>query len=117
LDDNFKIVKDVRALPAPVLQTFVEQGGTRSLIANPGEKCDATDVITNPRVPRKQLIIAGVTDDKCFVHFAQGGRGLMYVVEFFSLRSTQSVEPLWKGHCAAPAADIKALRLCVNRAF
>jgi hypothetical protein len=117
LDGNFKIVKDVNALPAPVLQTFIEQGGTRSLIANPGEKFEAGDVIWDPSLPRKRLIIAGVMDNKCFVHYAQGGRGLMYVVEFFSLRSTQSMEPLWMGHCAAPAADIKALRLCVNRAF
>jgi hypothetical protein len=117
LDGNFKIVKDVRALPIPVLQTFIEQGGTRLLIANPGEKYDATDIISGPSVPRKQLIIAGVKDGKCFVHYAQGGRGAMYVVEFFRLSSSQNIEPLWKGRCAAPAADIHALRLCVNTNF
>jgi hypothetical protein len=117
LDGNFKIVKDVRALPAPLLQTLTEKGGTRLLIANPGEKFDATDVISGPNVPRKQLIIAGVADGKCFVHYYQGGRGAMYVVEFFSLSSSQNIEPLWKGHCDGPAGDIGALRHCVNTYF
>jgi hypothetical protein len=117
LDGNFKIVKDVRALPAPVLQTFIEQGGTRSLIANPGEKFEEGDVISDSSVPRKRLILGGVSDGKCFVHYAQGGRALIYVVEFFSLSSTQNIKPLWKGNCAAPAANIRDLRLCVGKAF
>jgi hypothetical protein len=116
LDGIFKVVKDVRALPAPVLQTFMEDGGTRLLIANPGEKFDATDVISGD-VPRKQLIIAGVAEDKCFVHYYQGGRAAMYVVEFFRLSSSQNIEPLWKGHCDTPARDIGALRLCLNTYF
>ncbi len=117
LDGNFKIVKDVRALPELVLQTFIEEGGTRSLIANPGEEFEAGDVISDSTVPRKRLIIAGFADGKCFVHYAQGGRALTYTVEFFRLSSNQKIEGLWKGYFISPAADIKALRHCVNQNF
>lgn len=116
LEGDFKVVRDVRELPASILQIFTEQGGSRLLIANPSEKFDAGDVIY-PNVPRTRLIIAGVTDAKCFVHYAQGGRGLSFVVEFFSLSSNQNMEPVWKGSCAAPAANFQDLRLCVSKAF
>lgn len=115
LDSSFKIVEDVRALPAPVLETFTEQGGSQPLIANPGEKFDSGDVV-DPSVPRKRLIMAGVTDGRCFVHYAQGGRALMYVVEFFRLSPTQKIERFWKGYCFAPAANMDVLRQCINRA-
>jgi hypothetical protein len=116
LDGNFIIIKDVRALPTAVLQTFIEEGGTRPLIANPGEKFEATDYISDSSVPRKRLIIAGVTDGKCFVHYAQGGRALMQVVEFFGAKSTESMQPLWRGYCQGPAENIQDLRRCVSNA-
>ena len=115
LDSSFKIVEDVKALPAPVLNTFTEQGGSQPLIANPGEKFEAGDVVTDPSVPRKRLILAGVTDGRCFVHYAQGGRALAYVVEFFRLSSTRKIERSWKGYCFAPAVGMDLLRRCINR--
>jgi hypothetical protein len=110
LNRDFNIVTDVRALPGPVLQKYTEQGGSRLLMANPGQKFEATDVIRDASMPRERLIFAGVAGDKCFVHYERGGRAHMYVVEYFGVTSPESVKPLWSGYCDAPAANIQDLR-------
>lgn len=115
LDGDFKIVTDVRGLPDLVVRAFTESGGSRLLIANPGERFEATDVIQDASVPRKRLIFAGVAEGRCFVHYAQGGRGLMYVVEYFEQTPTESMKPLWRGSCQVPAANIQELRRCVSK--
>lgn len=109
LDGDFTIIRDVKALPKPVLQVFTEQGGSRLLIANPGKKFLATDVIYDSSLPRKRLIFAGVFENKCFVHYEQGGRGRMFILAFFKLTSKESMEPLWRGFCG-PAVNIEDLR-------
>jgi len=110
LDDDFKIITDVRALPAPILQIYTEKGGSRLMLANPGQKFEVTDVIRDASMPRERLIFAGVAGDKCFVHYERGGYAHTYVVEFFGITSPDSVEPLWSGYCEAPAANIQDLR-------
>jgi len=109
LDGDFKTIKDVKALPRPVLQAFTEQGGSRLLMANPGKNFLAADVIYDSSLPRKRLIFAGVLDDRCFVHYEQGGRGHIYILVFFRVTSKDSMEPLWRGFCG-PAANIQDLR-------
>jgi hypothetical protein len=110
LKDDFRIVTDVSALPTPVLKAFQEKGGSRSLLANPGAKFNPTDVIWDASVPRKRLILAGVSTDRCFVHYEQGGRGHSYVIEVFGLRSGETIEPLWFGYCAKTADNLKTPR-------
>jgi hypothetical protein len=63
LEGDFLIVKDLRALPKPVLQAFTEQGGSRLVMANPGKKFLAGDVIYDASLPTKRLILAGVSRD------------------------------------------------------
>jgi hypothetical protein len=113
LEGDFKIVTDIRGLPGAVVQAFTERGGSRLLIANPGERFEAGDDILDASLPRKRLIFAGVVDGRCFVHFAQGGWGLGYIVEFFGQTPTESMKPLWRGYCKAPAKNIQELRHCV----
>jgi hypothetical protein len=110
LDGDFTIIKDVRALPGPVLETFTEQGGSRLLMANPGKNFIVGDVIYDSSVPRKRLIFAGVLGEKCFVHYEQGGRAHMYVLTLFDVTTSKAVKPLWRGYCGGPAANIRELR-------
>jgi hypothetical protein len=109
LDGDFKPIADVRSLPLPVLAAFTEQGGSRLLMANPGKKFEAADVILDASVPQKRLIFAGVSDNRCFVHFEQGGRAHSYVLTFFTLPSAEKMTPLWRGYCDKPAANIEEL--------
>jgi hypothetical protein len=113
LQGDFVIIKDVKALPGPVLQVFTEIGGSRPIIANPGERFEATDVISDSSIPRKRLIFAGISGKKCFVHYEQGGLGLSSIVAFFEITSPDSMKPIWRDYCG-PATDIRDLRSQVD---
>jgi hypothetical protein len=113
LDGDFTIIKDMKALPRSVLHVYTEQGGTRLLMADPGKRFEATDVINDPSVPRKRLIFAGVSGDKCFVHYEQGGYAHMYLLAFFKINSKENLELVWRGYCG-PAANIQDLRSLVR---
>jgi hypothetical protein len=110
LEGDFELIKKVEALPRPILAAFTEQGGSRLLMANPGGKFEATDYILDASVPMKRLIFAGSRDNKCFVHFEQGGRAHSYVLAFFTLTSADEMKPLWQGYCDERAANIQELR-------
>jgi hypothetical protein len=109
LDGDFLNIKDVKALPRPVLQAFTEEGGSRLVLANPGKKFLATDVVYDSSLPNRRLIFAGVAGDKCFVHYEQGGIAHMYILALFKLKSADSMDPLWRGYCG-PAANLQDLR-------
>ena len=113
LDGDFSLITDVKSLPRPVLQVFTEVGGSRLLMANPGKRFEATDVIRDATVPRKRLIFAGVLDDRCFVHYEQGGIAHMYILALFNLTSAEGAKPVWRGYCG-PAANIHDLRSQVD---
>jgi len=110
LRGDFSLIKDVRALPAPVLQAFTEQGGSLLTMANPGKDFQATDFILDNSLPSKRLIFAGVSGDKCFVHYEQGGRGHSYVLALFNVPSKDDMRPVWRGNCRARAATLEELR-------
>lgn len=114
LDGHFGIINKVEALPKPVLKAYTEVGGSRAVLANPGKSFEATDVIRNPSLPRKRLIFAGVSGNKCFVHYEQGGLGHSFRVAFFELISSETMKPLWIGSCG-PAKDIADLRSQMRR--
>jgi hypothetical protein len=97
LTGNFKIIKHVKELPEPVQRVFTEDGGSRSLVADPGKEFLAGDVI-DASLPRKRLILAGTLDDKCFVNYEQGGYAHTYIVVFFRIAS--------KGIIQAPLARL-----------
>ena len=77
LDGSFSLINDVRNLPAPVLRAFTEQGGSRTLMANPGKAFRVGDVVDDPTVPSKHLIFAGISGDRCFVHYERWNRPLL----------------------------------------
>jgi hypothetical protein len=107
---NFKILTEVKTLPSSVLQVFAERDGSRLFMANPGEKFQATDVVQNASLPRMRLLFAGVSSDKCFVHYEHGGRGHTYNLALFRMASTESMDPVWLGYCDRPATNFQDLR-------
>jgi hypothetical protein len=114
LASEFQIVKDMKALPAPVIKAFTEAHGTRLTIANPGESFEATDVILDESIPRKRLVLAGVSEDKSFVLYEQGGIGTFYVLALFQLGPANTTPAIWTTYCA-PAANIPALRALISQ--
>jgi|ERR1700723_1597254 len=110
LDADFTVITKVKTLPDPVLRLFTEKGGSRLLMADPGDKFEATDFISDSSAPRMRLIFGGFLGEKCFVHYEQGGRGHMYVLALFTVTSSRAVKPLWRGYCAVPASNFRKLR-------
>jgi len=110
LNIDFAIVKDVRVLPVPVREALNEQGGSRLVMANPGEKFEATDYIVDSSLPQRRLIFAGVSGDRCFIHCERGGSGHSYIIAFFKVASAKSMEPLWSGYCDGPSPSLQDLR-------
>jgi hypothetical protein len=114
LEGDFAIVKDMKTLPRQVVDVFTEQGGSRLRMANPGQTFEATDDIRDSSVPRERLIFAGFLNDKCFVHYEQGGYAHSYILAFFDLASTSKVKMLWRGYCTTPATNLQELRFKVT---
>jgi hypothetical protein len=108
-EDRFSPINDVQNLPVPVLRAFTEEGSTRLVIANPGKDFTVGDVVYDETLPSKRLIFAGVSGEKCFVHYEQGGRGHMYLVALFKA-SNDSMTPVWRGFCRGRAKSIEELR-------
>lgn len=51
LDADYRMVRKVADLPAGIRKLYTVMGGSRVAIADPGEKFEATDVITDPDLP------------------------------------------------------------------
>ena len=109
LNADYKIVRKVADLPTGVRKLYIVNGGSHVAIADPGERFEATDVITDPGLPRRRLILAGVAQERAFVHYEQGGIAHSYIVEFFRLESPDAAVGLWSWYCG-PAKTLAELR-------
>jgi hypothetical protein len=114
LNGNFSPITNVRNLPSPVLTAFTERGGSRLVIVDPGEKFRATDVVYDATLPSKRLILAGVSGEKVFVHYEQGGIGLSHVLALFQTPLKERIQPVWRGYCGAPAKSVQELQSWVR---
>ncbi len=111
LDGDFTIITTVDALPRPVLQALTEDGIVRLLMANPGEKFDATDAISDSEVrPRMRLIFGGAGNGKFLIHYEQGGRSHMFVLALFNLVSPNNAKLVWRAYCNNGASTLAQLR-------
>ena len=120
LDGDFRIVRDMKALPEPVVKAFTERGGSRLTIANPGERFEATDVRILPwdeSVPRRRLLFAGISGDKSFVFYDRGGIGLSHILALFQLGAASTTPAMWRTYCvpAVPAASLEELRAHISQ--
>jgi len=114
LDGDFRLIKDMKALPEPLIKAFTETGGSRLTMANPGKEFQATDLILYPSVPQRRLVFAGVSGERCFILYEQGGIAHFYVLALFKLSPASAMKPIWEGSCE-PAADIAELRSKVSK--
>src|ERR1700722_2947026 len=110
LDGEFQVIKDTKEIPAPIVKTLCGGVELRSCMANPGQPFNATDVITDLRIPGRRLIFAGALGDKYFVYYEQGGIAHFYKISFFRVSGPDAVTMLWSGNCSRPAANIEELR-------
>ena len=114
LSANYKIVQKVADLPTGIRKLYTVKGGSRVAIADPGEKFEATDYITDPDLPRRRLIFAGVAHDRAFIHYEEGGIAHSYIVELFRLKSPDFAVGLWRGY-RGPTKDLEEMKRLVSK--
>jgi hypothetical protein len=83
-DERFGIVTSIRGLPLGVRDELQTLFGSLALdIAEPGGEFQATDVIVNPKLPRRRLVAAGCSADHCLVYYERGGIAHTWQVALF----------------------------------
>ena len=111
LEGPFTVMASTEAMPANVKQAFAEITGEPSFaLANPGQKYQVTDFISDPRLPDRRLLFAGVKGDEWFIHYERGGRGHSYSVIVFKVTTPYRLQFLWGGAGANGAKHIDELR-------
>ena len=106
---DYEILQRVSDLPAGIRRLYTVKGESRIAMVNPGQRFEATDHITDPTLPRRRLIFAGVSQDRAFLHYEEGGIAHSYVIELFRLELSQTAIGVWRGYCG-PAKNLPDLR-------
>lgn len=82
--DRFQVVTSVRGLPLGVreeLQTLFRSAVLD--IAEPGAAFRATDIILEPNLPTRRLVLAACSNDHCIVSYERGGIAHSWHVALF----------------------------------
>jgi hypothetical protein len=83
-DERFGIVTSIRGLPLGVRDKLETLFGSQSLdIAEPGAEFQVTDVIVDPKLPIRRLLVAGCSIDHCMVYYERGGIAHTWHVALF----------------------------------
>ena len=85
-DERFGgIVTSIRGLPLGVRDELQTLFGSQTLdIAEPGAEFQATDIVSNPKLPTRRLIAAGCSrDNHCLVYYERGGQTRTWRVALF----------------------------------
>lgn len=110
---DFRLFSSVANIPESVQIAFakVAHEGTFSM-ADPNGSWEATDMIRDPRLPRRRLSAVAVSADLCLLFYEHGGIGRNDNVAVFR-QSHNRAEAVWHAYVshevATPAALGKAL--------
>ena len=114
LDGDFSVERNVDSLPYGLKSAFSSLAGEHDFkMANPGDKYQATDVVVEPALPFRRLVFAGISTDKCFIHYEAGGIGHSYHIAVFGVDSEGKAKFLWGGPGPRAAKDLEQLRTMV----
>src|SRR5947207_13171611 len=97
LEDSsrFREVMATTNLPPAIVALCADDSGR---LAEPGQKWEATDVITNPSLPRTRLVWAATDDEHYVVHYERGGRAHNFHVLVATLPKGQlKPKVVWRG--------------------
>lgn len=110
LAEKFVQVHDVAAFPASCKRGFATLSHTPDFeLANPGQPYQATDVIgRGPRLPWRQLLIGGVSSDRCIVFYVIGGFASYRAAVVLDISKKDPVL-VWGGAGGKDPGDLPAL--------
>jgi hypothetical protein len=94
-------VRRVSDLPEAIQKLYTMRDGSRSAIADPEEKYEATDLISDLHMPRRHLRFAGVAKERAFACYDHGGIGHHVDLDVFRMSSAGEVVGIWISDGAA----------------
>jgi hypothetical protein len=96
LEDSsrFREVHATTNLPPAIVALCADDTGR---LAEPGQKWEVTDVISEPSLPRKRLIWAAVADEYYVVHYERGGYSHSFHILVATLKKgDQKPKVVWR---------------------
>lgn len=111
LDGDFTVISSVESLPGPIKNAFATITGDKPFaLADPGKKYQMTDVIDEPGLPVRRLVLAGVYKDRWFIHYEHGGIGVSSEVLVLKTEANGDMRFLWGGSGSFRATGLNDLR-------
>lgn len=92
---HFHEVRATANLPLAVIALCADESGR---LAEPGQKWEATDVITDTTLPRKRLIWAAIAGEYYVVHYERGGYAhSFHVLVAMLTKGDAKPKVVWRG--------------------
>jgi hypothetical protein len=107
---RFHEVRSTGDLPAAIVALCADDGR----LAEPGQKWNATDAITDPTLPGKRLILAAVDGEYYVVHYERGGIAHTFHVLVATLtKNNTKLKVIWRG-VGGPLKDYAAFLIALR---
>ncbi len=107
---RFHEVHSTGDLPAAIVALCADDGR----LAEPGQKWNATDAITDPTLPGKRLIWAAVDGEYYVVHYERGGIAHTFHVLVATLtKNNTKPKVIWRG-VGGPLKDYAAFLIALR---
>jgi len=111
LEGSCQIVTSTKQLPEKLRAAFAMLTEEPVFtLANPGEKYQATDVMTRHKLSLRRMVIAGNCSGYWFIHYERGGIGHSYALVFFAPSSKGEMAFVWGGRGFYGASNCAELR-------
>lgn len=92
LSSTLTLVKTTAELPDSCKAAFMRLAHMSKFeMAEPGEKFEATDVVSG-NLPRRRLMLGAYSQTRCLISYEKGGWGLSRKVVFFAVMPDQKTE-------------------------
>jgi hypothetical protein len=106
-------VTHVRDLPARVRDALQSLFKSDTLeIADPGAPFEATDDVSDPRLPSRRLDVAGCSRDHCLLQYERGGYAHRFYAVLIAVSEKQATVE-WAGSTHGAAHDLAELKSVV----
>jgi len=96
IDGACTLVRSTRLLPEPLKAAFAELTKESEFkLADPGEEFQAGDVVVDPRLPFRRLILAGRCGENWFIHYERGGIAHSFALVVFQPDLQRGFKFIW----------------------
>jgi hypothetical protein len=96
IDGTCTLIRSTSLLPEPLKAAFVELTKESEFkLAEPDEEFQVGDVVINPRLPFRRLVLAGRCGENWFVHYERGGIAHTFSLVVFQPELHRGFKFIW----------------------